>query len=150
MAAVRDSERRARRIGYPVWFWLATGLVVASVPLIAVPRSVSKGWLPHSWLDAISLVSVALLIGTVIALYVRALPGTRSCQIALAHSGRELLRFLWPFLCYTAVLLAGGFTWGNGLWSAPVAPLVTAAAAFAAWSGLGMAFTTFSVFRPRA
>lgn len=150
MAAVRDSQRRARRIGYPVWFWLATGLGLAAVPLYTVPHSVSKGWLPHSWLTAISLVSLALLAGTLITVCVRALPGARCRQITLANSARELSLFLWPFLCYAAVLVAGGIAWGNGLWGAPVAPLVTAVAAFAAWSGLGMAFTTFSVFRPSA
>lgn len=149
MAAIRDSQRRARRIGYPVWFWLATGLGLAAVPLYTVPRSVSKDWLPHSGLTAVSLASLALLAGTVIAVYIRALPGARCGHITLANSRRELSLFLWPFLCYAAVLLAGGITWGSQLWAAPAAPLVTAAAAFAAWSGPGMAFTTFSVFRPR-
>jgi len=150
LATVRDSQRRARRIGYPVWFWLSTGLGLAAVPLYTVPHNVSKGWLPHPWLAAISLASVALLFGTVITMYVRALPGVRHCQITLASSGRELTLFLWPFLSYVAVLLAGGFTWGSGLWSAPVAPVATAVAAFAAWSGLGMMFTTFSVFQRRS
>ncbi len=150
LAAVRDSQRRARRIGYPVWFWLATGLGLAAVPLYTGPRSAAGAWLPHPWVTALSLASLALLAGTAITVSVRTLPGARHCRVALANSGRELSRFLWPFLGYAVVLLAGGLTWDSALWSAPLAPLATAAAAFVAWSGLGMACTTFSVFRVRS
>jgi ureidoglycolate hydrolase len=40
-----------------------------------------------------------------------------------------------------------GITWENGFWHAPVAPLATAAAAFAVWAGSGIAATTFSARR---
>lgn len=49
-----------------------------------------------------------------------------------------------PFVPYVAVLLAGSIVWKNGFRPAPLAPVTTAAAAFAAWAGPGIAATTFS------
>lgn len=141
LAAVKDSQRRARRVGYPVWFWLATGLGVATVPLYA-----GKTWLPSPWEPVISLASLALLLATVIGLSLR---GARDCCSVLAAGClREVPLLLWPIVPYVAVLLAGGITWEKGLWPAPLAPLATAAAAFAVWTGLGLAATTFSSLLP--
>lgn len=148
LAAVRDSQRRARRIGYPAWFWLASGPGLAAVPLYTAPRDTAAGaWLPHPWATVLSVASLVLLAVVVVTVYVRELPGSRHC---LQASRRELARFAWPVLSYVVVVLAGGIAWDNALWSAPVAPVATAVAAFACWSGLGLACTTFSVFPARS
>lgn len=140
LAAVHDSRRRARRAGYPVWFWLVTGLGLAAVPLYIV-----KPWLPEPWEpQVIPLASVMLLAGTAIAIPLGALRGVRGCLPTSAGVLREVSLFLWPFVPYAAVLLTGGIAWKNGLWYEPLAPLATAAAAFAVWAGFGMAATTFS------
>ena len=142
LAAVHDSRRGARRAGYPVWFWLVTGLGLAAVPLY-----IAKTWLPDPWGQVIPLASVMLLAVTAIAIPLGALRGVRGCPPTSAGVLREVSVFLWPFVPYVAVLLAGGITWQNGSWDAPLAPLATAAAAFAAWAGFGMAATTFSARR---
>ncbi|MGA8114529.1 MAG: hypothetical protein WCA46_12750 [Actinocatenispora sp.] len=139
LAAVKDSRRRARRAGYPVWFWLATGVGLAAIPLW-----IGKDWLPGRWESVISLVSVAVLIGAALAVSV---PGVRRVRETGRPRGarwRETLRAAWPLLPVAAVMLAGGVTWTNGLWAAPLAPLVTAVAVFVVWVGCGLASTTFS------
>lgn len=143
LAAVDDSRRRARRAGFPVWFWLVTGLGLAAVPLYIV-----KPWLPEPWEpQIIPLASIMLLAVTAIALPLGALRGVRGCSPTPSGALREVSLFLWPFLPYVAVLLAGGIAWKNGFWYEPLAPLATAAAAFTAWAGVGMAVTTFSARR---
>lgn len=143
LAVVKDSRRRARRAGYPAWFWLATGLGLGAVPLY-----IAKTWLPNPWQQpVIPLASVMLLAGTGIAASLSALRGVRGCRPTPAGVLQEVSLFLWPFVPYVAVLLAGGITWENGFWHAPVAPLATAAAAFAVWAGSGIAATTFSARR---
>lgn len=143
LTAVKDSRRRARRVSYPVWFWLATGVGLATIPLYI------NTWLPSPWEEVISLASMVLAFGTAIGICLRSYHGLRNCGPALtATCLRELPLLLWPTVSYFAVIMVGGFTWDNGLWSAPLAPLVTAAAAFAVWTGLGLAATTFSVIWP--
>ena len=144
LAAIRDSRRRARRAGYPVWFWLATGIGMAAVPLYLV-----RTWLPSPWDPVISLASLVLLAATAIGASLRAQRGVAGCgSLTTEACRRELPLFLWSFVPYVAVLLAGGITWQKGLWHAPLAPLATAAAAFAVWTGLGLAATTFSALLP--
>lgn len=83
---------RARRAGYPVWFWLATGIGMAAVPLYVV-----RTWLPSPWDPVISLSLLVLLAATAIGAALRAQRG---------------------------------------------------AVAFAVWTGLGLAATTFSALLP--
>jgi hypothetical protein len=142
LAAVTDSRRRAQRVGYPLWFWLATGLGLGALPLW-----VGKPWLPGPWESVINLASLVLLIGTAIVVSVRGLRGARDGYPGAIRSVREVLLAAWPFVPYVAVLLAGGIAWEGGFWHAPLAPLATAAAAFVGWTGGGLATTTFSARR---
>jgi hypothetical protein len=142
LAAVKESRRRARRIGWPVWFWLTTGLGLGALPIW-----MGKPWLPGPWESVANLASLVLLIGTAIVVSVRGLRGARDCYPGAIQNVREALLAAWPFVPYIAVLLAGGIAWHDGFWHAPLAPLATAAAAFVVWTGGGLATTTFSARR---
>ncbi|MGH3502932.1 MAG: hypothetical protein ACRDQA_18865 [Nocardioidaceae bacterium] len=142
LGTVEDSQRRARRVGYPVWLWLATGLGLAAVPLW-----IGKAWLPTPWESVLSLASLVLLAATAITASLCALRGMHGSQPTLARGLQEVSLFLWPVVAYVAIVVAGGIAWVDGFWHAPLAPLTTAAAAFVAWVGLGLAATTFSARR---
>lgn len=57
-----------------------------------MPRGAAGSWLPQPWLTALPAASLALLAGTLLAVYARGLPGTRHRLGALACSGREISR----------------------------------------------------------
>jgi hypothetical protein len=142
LVAVKDSRRRARRVGYPLWFWLLTGVGLAAMPLW-----IGKPWLPGPWESVISLVSLALVFGTAIAACLPSVRGVRDCPPSAVVSRREVLLVGWPFLPVIATMLAGGIAWGAGLWSAPLAPLATAGTVFVVWAGGGLATTTLAARR---
>jgi hypothetical protein len=130
LISVKDTRRRAQRADYPVWFWLGTGTALALVPLW-----IGEPWLTEGLERLLSLASMVIALAVGLACYrVRRVRERASS----AGTAWQLGAVFGPTV---AVMLAGGITWHNGLWRAPAAPLVTAAAVFVVVVGIGLATT---------
>jgi len=128
---VRTNENRGRaqHAECPAWFWLGCGAALGLVPLW-----IGEPWMADPWEQLLPLVSLWLALAT----------GWASSR---ARRGPEVpgRDTRWPLVAAlvpaVGLMLAGGIAWHNGLWQAPAAPLVTAAAVFTVVVGIGLSAT---------